>query len=64
MAVHRRRGHPGLALFDLEPAHLLGRRGYRRAPEKGGKAGDNAQVVVLGLGGEPSHDHVLDHLLT
>ena len=46
------------------PQHGHGRSTDRRAPETGGKAGDHAQVVVLGLGGKPSHGHVLDNPLT
>ncbi len=63
-AVHRRGVHTEFGLMDLEPAHVLGRRRGRRAPEERHKAGDDAEVVFAGLLGEPAHRHVLDQTLT
>ena len=62
-AVHGRRRHAGLALLDLEPAHVIGRRRVRRAPQERGEASDVANVVVLCRSREPAHVHVVDQTL-
>src|SRR5918997_4704962 len=64
MAVHRRRRRPGLALFDLEPTNVLGRRSVRGASQENGKAGHDAQVIVLGLRRKTPDAHIFDHPLT
>src|ERR1700722_11793577 len=63
-AVHGRRRHTGLALLDLELAHVIGRRRVRRAPQERREASDIANVVVLCRSREPAHVHVVDQTLT
>ncbi len=63
-AVHRRCGHAGILLLDLELAKILGRRGVRRAPQPRRETSDVADIVALRLVAEPAHGHVVDQPLT
>ena len=56
-------GHPGFALLDLEPPHLLSGRRVGRAAVKCGKARDVADVVALRRVRETAHVHVFDQPL-
>ena len=62
-AVHRRRRHAGIALFDLEPAHVIRRSSIRRAPQERREAPHIANVVALRLSREPAHVHIVDQTL-
>jgi hypothetical protein len=62
-AVHRRRRHAGLALFNLELAYIIDRRCIGRAPQERGEASDVTDVVALGLARKPAHVPVVDHAL-
>ena len=57
-------GNAGILLLDLETAHVLGGRGVRRAPQPRREPLDVADIIVLRLGREPAHGHVVDKALT
>ena len=62
-AVHGRHRNAGLALGDLEPADVLGRRRVGRSPQEGREAPDVADVVALRRHREVAHVHVVDQPL-
>ena len=62
-AVDGRRSDALLMLIELEAADILRRRGVGRAAEKRGKAPDVTNVVLLRVGAEAPHEHVVLHAL-
>jgi hypothetical protein len=62
-AVQGRHRNAGLALGELELAHILGGRRVQRSPQERGEAPHIADVVALRRHREAAHVHVVDQLL-
>jgi hypothetical protein len=50
-------------LMQLEMPYVLDRRGARGTPKKSGEAPDMTNVVMLRMGSQTPHHHVLLHAL-
>ena len=62
-AVDGRRSDALLMLIQLEAADIVRRRGVGRAAEERGEAPDVTNVVLLRVGAEATHEHVVQHAL-
>ena len=62
-AVDGGRLHPALALVNLKPANILGRRGIRRLSKEGREVAHKANIVALRIGSQAAHRHVFEHAL-
>ena len=62
-AVDGRRARPAVALMQLEPADVFGRRRVGRSPQEGRKTTDVADIVTPGMLAQAAHRHVIEHPL-
>jgi ABC-2 type transport system ATP-binding protein len=62
-AVDGGRLHPALALVNLKPANILGRRRIRRPSKEGREAANKANILVLRIRSQAAHRHIFEHAL-